>query len=133
MPRPKLARRFEPRYGVSQSMLEVESRYIARELEDYLLLSADELRQKLKERQDLLASAEEDLQGLLGPLPDRHRLALRCMLARDLLHIAALYQTFQRSGEREAPAGASAPAPEELTEQDEPRPVLPFSEWLFEA
>lgn len=101
MPPPKLARRFEPRYGVSQSVLEAESRYVARELEDYLLLSVNELRQKLRERQGLLATAGEDLQASLNPLPDRHRLALRCMLARDLVHVAALYQTFLRSGENE--------------------------------
>ena len=33
MPKTKLLRRFEPRYGISQSILETESRYVGQELE----------------------------------------------------------------------------------------------------
>jgi len=44
MPKRKLARRFEPRYGLSQTVVAAESKYIARELEDYLLQSTEELR-----------------------------------------------------------------------------------------
>ncbi len=132
MPRPKLARRFEPRFGVSQAMLETESRYVGKELEDYLLLSLTELREKLKERQTNLEREEGILQESLCLLPDHHRLALRTMLSRDLIHIAMLYEEFLRSLPEDQKVGRPRSVPEELTTQEEPRPVLTFSQWLFE-
>jgi hypothetical protein len=132
MPRPKLARRFEPRFGVSQSMLDAESRYVAKELEDYLLLSINDLRESLKERQSVLGREEGILQDMLRLLPDHQRLALRCMLARDVSHIAALYQVFLRGLPEDEKVGRSTPLPEELTPQEESRPVLAFGEWLFQ-
>src|SRR5258706_7919306 len=48
MARKKLIRRFEPRYSVSQEMLDRESKYVAREHEDYLLGSIDDLRKRLE-------------------------------------------------------------------------------------
>ena len=47
MPRKKLIRRCEPRYGVSRKLLELESVYVGREQEDYLLLSANDLTARL--------------------------------------------------------------------------------------
>ena len=51
MPRKKAPRRFDPRPGVSESMLDAESVYVGQELRDYLLLSIDHLREMLKDRQ----------------------------------------------------------------------------------
>ena len=59
MPRKKLARRFEPRYGVSQTMLDAECRCVGRELEDYLLLSMNDLRTKLPELQKQIATLDQ--------------------------------------------------------------------------
>ena len=89
MARKKLARRFEPRGGVSQPMLEAESRFIAKELEDYLLLSITDLRKTLDERHRKIAEQEPHLQQFFSVLADRERLALRCMLARDISQILA--------------------------------------------
>src|SRR5206468_7854744 len=47
MPRKKLIRRFEPRYGVNQEMINTEAKYVARELDDHLLLSIDDLSKSL--------------------------------------------------------------------------------------
>src|SRR5580658_1194247 len=99
MPRRKLARRFEPRYGVSQSMVDVEAKWVERELEDHLLASTNDLRKRLSEIHARVATAEEGLKATIGRLPDRERLALKCMLARDVFHIAALYETFLRSSQ----------------------------------
>jgi hypothetical protein len=133
MPRRKLARRFEPRYGVSQTMLDAECRYIARELEDYLLQSTNELRETLGKRQALIGTAEEELQAAFRPLPDRERLALRCMFARDCWHMAMLYKQYLGKPDTQVATatGPSSPAPEELDQQDEPVPMLPFKETLF--
>lgn len=133
MPRKKLARRFEPRYGVSQTMLDAECKYIGRELEDYLLQSTNELRETLAKRQALISTAEEELQAAFRPLPDRERLALRCMFARDCWHMAMLYKQFLNQPDTvvAAATGPSSPAPEELDKNDEPVPILPFQESLF--
>ncbi len=97
MPRKKLSRRFEPRFGVSQSMVDVEAKWVERELEDHLLASTNDLRKRLSEIHAKAVTAEEGLKTTIGRLPDRERLALKCMLARDMFHIAALYETFLRS------------------------------------
>jgi hypothetical protein len=132
MARSKLARRFEPRGGVSQPMLDSEARFVARELDDYLLYSIADLRGKLSEIQRKIAAAEYEVQAKLSRLPDRERLALRCMLARDMYHIAMLYSTFVSTPEVAEATGTASPAPEEIDRAtDAPRPALPFCEWLF--
>lgn len=132
MPRKKLIRRFEPRYGVSQTILDTECRYVGRELEDYLLLSVNDLRTKLSELQKQIATLEEELQARLSKTPGRERLALRCMLARDFWHMAMLYRTFIMSSSVTEATGPIRPAPEEITENDQPIPVLPFKTTLFD-
>ena len=128
MPKRKLARRFEPRYGVSQTMLDAGCRYIAKELEDYLLQSTNELRETLAKRQVLIGTAEEELQAAFRPLPDRERLALRCMFARDCWHMAMLYKQYLNQPDTQVASatGPSSAAPEELDQQDEPVPLLPL-------
>jgi tetrahydromethanopterin S-methyltransferase subunit B len=133
MPRKKLVRRFEPRFGVSQPMLDAEAGYVAKELEDHVLWSIDDLRKNLGEVHKLFGAAEQELQARLTRLPDRERLALRCMLARDVYHIASLYCTFFTSSPAVADAtGPVRPAAEELDRNDEPKPTMLFKSSLFE-
>jgi tetrahydromethanopterin S-methyltransferase subunit B len=132
MPRKHLARRFEPRYGVSQSMVDEETKWVAREVEDQLLRSTNELREHLSELQAKVATAEQSLQSKLGTLSDRERLALKGMLARDVFHIAMLYETFLRcSGSVREATGVSDTTPQELNEDGAPRPALVFQQSLF--
>jgi hypothetical protein len=133
MPRRKLSRRFEPRFGVSQSMVDVEAKWVERELEDHLLASTNDLRKRLSEIHAKVATAEEGLNTTIGRLPDRERLALKCMLARDVYHIAALYETFLRSSQHvQSATGAIREMPEEVDRRGESRPVLVFQQSLFE-
>jgi hypothetical protein len=132
MPRRKLSRRFEPRFGVSQSMVDIEVKWVERELEDQLLASTNDLRKRLSEIHAKVATAEEVLKTTIGRLPDRERLALKCMLTRDMFHIAALYETFLRSSQHVKDAtGAVHETPEEVDRQGEPRSVLVFQQSLF--
>jgi hypothetical protein len=117
-------------------MLDAESKYIGRELEDYLLQSTSELRERLAKLKTLIATAEEELQAAFGRLADRERLALRCMFARDCWHMAALYKSYIASASLTAAealtsSGPSSPAVEEIDEAAEPVPILPFKETLF--
>lgn len=121
MPRRTLARRFEPRVWVFESTLGVESRHVGQELQDYLLQSIDERRGRLKALQVKIVTSEANLQHTPSSLPDRERLAIRCMPARDVFHIGALYERFLPSLDA---TGPSSPRPEEMTEDDEPRRVL---------
>jgi hypothetical protein len=75
MPRKKLIRRFDPRYGVSLEMLESESKYVAREREDYLLLATNDLKEKLERIRECWSQADRVLEQLLHELPDRDKLA----------------------------------------------------------
>jgi hypothetical protein len=132
MPRRTLARRFEPRYGVSETMIETESTYVARELADYLHFSVNDLTERLSNAHATIDQAEEQLQTVIGSLPDRERLALRCLLARDLWHIAKLYlKTLEQSPHVQA-SGTTSHVSEELTGAEEPRPLLAFKNSLFE-
>ncbi len=98
-----------------------------------MLLSLNELREKLAELQKKIVESEEQLQGCLTPLADRERLALKCLIARDVFHIAALHATFLRSAEAPQTTGTPIPTAEELTEERDHRPVLAFSNSLFEC
>ena len=132
MPRRKLSRRFEPRFGVSQSMVDVEAKWVEREFEDHLLASTNDLRKRLSETYAKVLAAEEGLKTTIGRLPDRERLALKCMLPRDMFHIAALYETFLRSSQQvQGVTGATNEMPEEVDRQGDPRPVLVFQQSLF--
>jgi hypothetical protein len=131
MPRKQMARRFEPRYGISESMLEVEAGYLAREAEDYRVYSINDLREKLADWQAKLTTAESNLSFSIQRLPDQERLILRCMVARDVWHIAQLYQRYFQSDLSTEVTGDITEIAEEYRE-DEPIPVLPFQETLFE-
>ena len=126
MPRRKLARRFEPRYGVSQSTIDVETTYVAREVEDWLLLSTGELEQKLAKNRKAVDELQQEVSLLLDGLPERHQLVVRNMLHRDVYHIAVLYRTFMRTD----PVSQLMSTPSVPSEAVEPMP-LPFREFLF--
>ena len=133
MPRRKLARRFEPRYGVNQTMLDVECKWVQCELEDHLLLSLNDSREKLAEVHRLVAGAETTLADGLNLLPDRERLALKGMLVRDVYHIAMLYDTFLRTMKLADDAtGPIHQTPEESDASGQHRLVLGFKTFLFE-
>ncbi len=113
-------------------MVDIEAKWVERELEDQLLASTNDLRKRLSEIHAKVATAEEGLKTTIGRLPDRERLALKCMLARDMHHIAALYETFLRSSQHVQDAtGAVHETPEEVDRQGEPRAVLVFQQSLF--
>jgi hypothetical protein len=132
MPHRNLARRFEPRYGATQPMVDMEAKWVERELEDQLVFPINELRKNLSDIQAKVASAEQRLEATLGRLPDRERLALKYMLARDVFHMAALYETFLRySPLVQGATGTVNETPEEVDQQGEPRPVLIFQQSLF--
>jgi hypothetical protein len=133
MPRKKLARRFEPRYGVSQAMLDQECNWLERELDDKLVQSTNELTEKLAELRGKLLESDKALQGALATLPDRERLAIRCMLLRDAFHIGALYETFLRtSATVQNATGATTEAPPEVDQRCESVSPLVFQSSLFD-
>jgi hypothetical protein len=114
-------RRFEPQGGVSRPMIEAEVKYVAREMDNYLLLSMNDLKQKLAERGAQWNQADESLHTMVSLMPERERLALRCMLVRDMMLLLELYLEYVRTTQPEAPPP--------LAPVDVPRG--PFSEWLF--
>ena len=87
MPRKKLIRHFEPRYGVSREMIQNEARYVAREFDDHLLLSTRDLAKKRASALQAWAEADQALQATAYALPERERLALECMVVRDVYHL----------------------------------------------
>src|SRR5689334_2620578 len=98
MPRKKL-RRFDPRFGVSEQMLEAEGIYVGQEFRDHQSSSITQLKEWLTQRQTLIVTTGANLDHVLRSLPDRERLILRCMIARDFYHMAALYERFLRQPE----------------------------------
>lgn len=133
MPRKKLVRHFEPRYGVSREMLEVESKYVLREHEDYLLLSIDDLRKRLNALRSHWRDADEAAERLLYAVNERESLAWQCLIARDYFHMLELYSTCLRTAQGDSAEQSAAPAQrvEERTAPKQVDKVLPFSEWLF--
>lgn len=132
MPRKKLIRHFEPRYGVSREMVDVEAKSVVREHEDYLTLATNDMRQKLHELRGKWSEADQTAEMLVRCLPEREALAFQCLLVRDLFLVLELYGSCLRAKREELgeqpviPAPAPPPGPK-MTEK-----LLPFSEWLFE-
>lgn len=134
MPRRKLIRRFEPRCTVSQEMVDREAQYVAREHEDYLLGSIDDLRKRLEKLRIRWRQADEAAESLMRLQGEREALAYRCLIARDWYHILELYCTCMRANLPEASSDvwkrpSARPAPRVAAEEQ----MLPFSEWLFEG
>jgi len=137
MPRRKLARRFEPRSGVSDSMLDVEVTYVQREVEDYRIYSHRELAERLQKRLTDLTVLEAELEFSVKNLSDRDRLVIRNLLARDCWYLGKLYERLLSKGglERIEPNTGSDPVIEKLNEQmvetGKTVKILPFQETLF--
>ena len=91
MPRKKLIRHFESRYGVSQEMVDVEATYIAREHQDYMLLATNDLKERLVKLRTKWQQADGQAEMLIQSLPERDALAFQCLLVRDLYLVLELY------------------------------------------
>jgi hypothetical protein len=134
MPRKKLIRRFEPRYTVSQEMVDREAKYVHLEHADYLLGSIHDLREQLDKWQPLWRQVNELVESLIQQQGEREALAYRCMIIRDLYHILELYRTCMMKGLPEASVDAPVPVKpvrQERVEQE--NKIAPFSEWLFQS
>lgn len=94
MPRKKLIRRFEPRYGVSQQMLEMEAKYVGREMEDYLLLSANDLQERLTRLRQEWTQADCVLENTVAGLGEREKLAVQCLIVRQQGNVVRLSEEF---------------------------------------
>lgn len=128
MPRQKLARRFEPRFGISQSTIDVEATYVAKEIESYLLLSTADLEEKLGERRQLLNRVHDELEVFMAGLSERQRLMLLLMMYRDCHHIEVLYRTYLRSLDQPE---SSEQVTAVVAAATIPAVPLPFKEFLF--
>jgi hypothetical protein len=134
MPHRKLARRFEPRYGVSLPMVQQEATWLAREFDDVLIGSLTDLRDRLSQTQKILLVSDANIQFQIDSLPEREGLAIRCLLARDLYHLSALYEQFFQSyqGPKRS-IGDSERQRAMATAQSLPPPMpKAFKEWLFD-
>jgi len=134
MARKKLIRRFEPRYGVSEAMLEVEAAYVARELEDYLVLSANDVTATRNRRRHDVTAADQQLRMCLASLGDRPRAALEALFIRDVHHIAMLYlHVLQSDRIRSLVDHRVVAANDTSATATVPDPIIPFQETLFGA
>ena len=114
-------------------MLDHECKCVEREFDDILVRSANELRERLGGLRQGVRTTEEGLQATFARLPDRERLALKCMLARDVFHMAKLYEAFLRTSPAVANAiGAAKAAPPEIDRSGETQSVLVFQQSLFD-
>jgi hypothetical protein len=126
VPRRKLLRRFEPRYGVSLAMVEEEAKYLRREIEDYASLSSVDAAAKRADRHRLVKQSWEHLNVCLTHLPERERCTLQCLFFRDVYHILKLYLSVLCPDQSESPVmPTSAPI-------TVPKPADAFSEFLFD-
>jgi hypothetical protein len=131
MPRKKLIRHFEPRYGVSREMVDVEATYVAREHADYMTLSTSDMKQKLHALRGKWNQADQTAEALVRCLPERDALAFQCILVRDLFLVLELYGSCLRTARDSL--GPQAPVIPAIVERSVPAgKSLPFSEWLFE-
>lgn len=124
MPRKKTARRFEPPIAVSREMVEHEARYIAKEVEDYLVLSLNDVRRFLTERLTAWRQANDVLEKQIALMPEREQIALQAMLVRDSYHLFELYLAHVQN--RLASGDVPATLAPSMVEAQ-----LPFSQWLF--
>lgn len=121
-------RRFEPRFGVSRPMLEHQARHVTREVEDYSLLSLNDLRGKLADRRAEWARAHDELEVKLRLFRQPELAALQCLVVRDCCHLLELYLTYLRL--RMNSGNVPDHLPSAIT-REEDAPKLPFSDFLF--
>jgi hypothetical protein len=111
-------------------MLEVESAYVAREKEDYLLLSTEELRGRLASLRKSWKAADAVLEHAFCALLERDLLAVSCLVVRDLYLVLELHCTHlgRLTGASPTEAPSTPPAASDISE----RTTAPFNEWLFD-
>jgi len=126
MPKRKFLRRFEPRYGVGASLVAEEAKALGREVEDCELAAPAEVDAWLAERHALCRRCWDELQLLLGHLPERDRRIIHCLLFRDFYHILELYLCNVRTKHPEL--STPSPPPKKPTKSADGE----FSEWLFD-
>jgi hypothetical protein len=126
MPKRKLLRRFEPRYGVGASVVAEEANALGREVDDYEVQAANSIAEWLNERHTLCRQRWDELQVVLGHVTERDTRIIRCLLFRDFHHILELYLCHLRAKHPEVSAPtASVPITTESRDSK-------FNEWLFE-
>ena len=126
MPRRKLLRRFDPRYGVGASLVAEEAKMLGREAEDCGACSLGQVKDWLKERHQKCTRCWEELQLLLSSLPEPERQVIHCLLFRDFYHMLELYLCHVRTKHPELAMASSAPMKPKKPTSNE------FSEWLFD-
>ena len=126
MPKKVLLRRFEPRYGVGESVVAEQAKMLGREAEDYEPLATSQVQEWLTERHTSCRRSWDEFQLVLSGLPEAEQRITRCLLFRDFYHILVLYLSHLRSKHPEFSAPASAPVPRV------DKPPSEFSEWLFQ-
>lgn len=126
MGRPTRARRFEARYGVSQAVIDLEAKYVNRELEDYEVLAPNDVEAKRTDLHQASREKWEHLQLLLAALPEHECRIVQALLFRDIYFLLELYVASirQRHPEPSTQAASSTHGKSPGAE--------PFSEWLFE-
>jgi hypothetical protein len=129
MPRKKLIRRFEPRYGVSREMVEIESKYVVRELEDRSVMSVADLQYKLAKLKAAWQQADQVVEHTMRLLDERTQIAVQCLIVRDIYHVMELYASVIRSL---SPELADIPLNKPIPTTPVKDKKLPWSEWLFE-
>jgi hypothetical protein len=127
----KRVRHFEPRYGVSREMANVEATYVGREHEDYMTLSTASMQQKLLELRGKWNEADQTAEKLVQCLPEREALAFQCLLVRDLFLLMELYSTCLKTKRDELGPQPVIPRSEPITLRSVR--ALPFCEWLFDG
>ncbi len=126
MPKKNLLRRFEPRYGVGESVVIEQAKILGREAEDYEALATSQVDEWVNERHTSCRRSWDEFQLLLSGLPEAERQITLCLLFRDFYHILVLYLSHLRTKHPELSVSASAPAPRA------DKPPSEFSEWLFQ-
>jgi hypothetical protein len=126
MPRRKLLRRFEPRFGVGASLVAEEAKMLGREAEDCGACALGQVKDWLKERHAKCQRCWDELQLLLRHLPEPERQVIYSMLFRDFHHILELYLCHVRTKHPELSAPSPPPVKAKKPGDNE------FSEWLFD-
>ena len=121
MPRKKKARRFEPRYGASQSTLDLEAGYLQREVQNYAVFASADVAKTLSERHANCQNTWKHVSLVLESAPQRDRQILQALLFRDLWLVLELYRTYLTPQAKTMPPASKSP-PESL----------PFSQFLFD-
>lgn len=125
MPRRRFLRRFDPQYGVNESMLAVEAKYLEREIENRGVLESSRIEAWLAEGHESCRRCWEEFQQLINPLPERDQRIIRSLLFRDFYHILVLYLHELRAKYPNSSA-PSRPLPKPGNKSQ-----IAFDEWLF--